>query len=203
MNLRKSSLILSASAILSAAVFAPDVALAQPFPGPPPAGRLAGPPGPGVPPGRGAAGLPRPPGVGEPMGLARTGGPPGSRAASPAPQAVVPSSPPVRVALTAALKPMSTAAPEPTATAARTMATGRGNTGTGRLMASMSTAIPTLAAATTPTSTALRWAPTTRLDLSRTVNAVACVERASGLHAAVREATSSIPEDACTSIWQS
>ena len=81
MKLRKSLLILSAGAILSAAVIAPDVALAQPFPGPPPGGGLVGPPGPGVPPGHGAAGLPRPPGVGEPMGLARPGGPPGSRAA--------------------------------------------------------------------------------------------------------------------------
>ncbi len=163
MKLRKSLLILSAGAILSAAVIAPDVALAQPFPGPPPGGGLVGPPGPGVPPGHGAAGLPRPPGVGEPMGLARPGGVPGPPAflVLPEPEGVVPSSPPVRVALTAALKPMSTDAPEPmgtaapptTATAARAM--GRGDTGTGRPMASMSTAIPTLAAATTPTSIAL------------------------------------------------
>jgi uncharacterized protein len=57
MKLRKSLLILSASAILSAAVIAPDVALAQPFPGPPPGGGLAGPASPVVPPGHGAAGI--------------------------------------------------------------------------------------------------------------------------------------------------
>ena len=37
MKLQKTLLILSASAMLSAAVIAPDIALAQPFPGPPPA----------------------------------------------------------------------------------------------------------------------------------------------------------------------
>ena len=94
MKLQKTLLILSASAMLSAAVIAPDIALAQPFPGPPPGGPppgpvggpppgmpgggLAGLPGPGGPPG---AGLPRPPGAGGPAGFARPGGPPGPRAA--------------------------------------------------------------------------------------------------------------------------
>ena len=69
MKLQKTLLILSASAMLSAAVIAPDVALAQPFPGPPPGGP---PPGsrwrcyPGIP-GGGFAGLPGP---GGPPGLA-------------------------------------------------------------------------------------------------------------------------------------
>ena len=45
MKLQKTLLILSASAMLSAAVIAPDVALAQPFPGPPPGGPPPGPVG--------------------------------------------------------------------------------------------------------------------------------------------------------------
>ena len=93
MKLQKTLLILSASAMLGAAVIAPDVALAQPFPGPPPGGPPPGPvggPPPGMP-GGGLAGLPGPGGPpalaflasrrGGPAGLARPGGPPGPRAA--------------------------------------------------------------------------------------------------------------------------
>ena len=50
MKLQKTLLILSASAMLGAAVIAPDVALAQPFPAPPPGGPPPGPVG-GPPPG--------------------------------------------------------------------------------------------------------------------------------------------------------
>ena len=62
MKLRKTLLILFASAMLGAAAIAPHVALAQPFPGPPPGGPPPGPiggPPPGLP-GGGLAGLPGP-----------------------------------------------------------------------------------------------------------------------------------------------
>ncbi len=68
--LRKTLLTLSTGAMLGAAVIAPNAALAQlpPPPGGPPPGLTgggpAGLPRPGRPPGLGAAGLPRPPGVG-------------------------------------------------------------------------------------------------------------------------------------------
>ena len=119
MKLQKTLLILSASAMLSAAVIAPDVALAQPFPGPPPGGPppgpvggpppgmpgggLAGLPGPGGPPG---AGLPRPPGAGGPRvslvpaDLLVPG--PLAFLVLPAPEAVVRASLAATVALTAA-----------------------------------------------------------------------------------------------------
>ena len=97
MKLQKMLLILSASAMLGAAITAADVALAQPMPGPPP----GGPPpgwgtsswrrwrtssryarrrfcGHGSPPG---VALSRPPGVGGPAGFARPGGSSGPRAA--------------------------------------------------------------------------------------------------------------------------
>ena len=56
MKLRKTLLILSASAMLGAAVIASDVALAQPFPGPPPGGPPPGPVG-GPPPGMAGGGV--------------------------------------------------------------------------------------------------------------------------------------------------
>ena len=148
--LRKTLLTLSTGAMLGAAVIAPNAALAQlpPPPGGPPPGLTgggpAGLPRPGGPPGLGAAGLPRPPGVGGSRpGLHGGQGNVYGRASS-------------------ALGHTGTAAPGIMAMAAQAMPTAmdRGETATGRLMASLSTAILTPAAAITPTTTATGWAHT-------------------------------------------
>ena len=177
MKLQKTLLILSASAMLSAAVIAPDVALAQPFPGPPPGGPPPGPVG-GLLPAYPAAVLL----VSLVRAVLRVLGPPLAfldlpASAGPlvslvpadllvpvslaflvltAPVAVAQAPLAATAALTAAPGPMCTATPPTMATAARAtaIAMGRGDTATG-LKAPMSTAIVlTPAAVITPTSTA-------------------------------------------------
>ena len=189
MKLQKTLLILCASAMLSAAVIAPHVALAQPFPGPPPGGPppgpiggpppgmpgggLAGLPGPGGPPGPGAAaGLPRLSGVDGPAGLARPSGSLGPRAAGlPRPSGAGGGRPGFSGGHGSAYGHSGTYAYGNTANygygrSGYGSATDRGDTATG-LMAFMPTAtVPTRAAVLTPTSTAPGCAPTGAFGLA-------------------------------------
>ena len=150
--LRKTLLIVSTSALLGAAVIAPNAALAQLPPLP-------------------AALLPVSQAVARLVCLV----PAVLRALGPlaflvllASEAVVLASMAVRVTFMAAPGAMPTttleftAAPKTMAMAAQAMPTAmdRGETATGRLMASLSTAILTPAAAITPTTTATGWAHT-------------------------------------------